>query len=141
MFRIQIMTKFEIGDFEKQLSYLKIGNGSKIAVVFPETAELMCSFLKDPEKTVSLYSMLLPIEYTVYVIGYNPEMPPDETPFTIIDRAAPFIKKYLGKAVIVGISYGGPNAICFAGKYPELVSKLLLIVSAYKVSEDRKSVV
>jgi pimeloyl-ACP methyl ester carboxylesterase len=129
------MVRYEIGNYESKFSYLKIGEGSKKAVVFPETAELTCSFIKDPLKTVKLYSMLLPKEFTVYVIGYNPEMPPEETPFTIVDRAAPFIKNKVGKAVIVGISYGGPNAICFAGKYPELVSRLLLIVSAYKVSE------
>lgn len=130
------MVKFEMGEFTKGIPFLKIGNGPKKAVLFRETEELTRSFVKAPKGVVQQYSLLLPKEYTVYVMGYNPIMPLDETPITIVDRLAPFIRQYIGKAAVIGISYGGPNAICFCARYPDLVSNLILIVTAHKISDQ-----
>jgi pimeloyl-ACP methyl ester carboxylesterase len=130
------MIEYETGFYLEEVPYIKFGKGSKKIVIFPQTGDLTCSLSKDPEEKVKLFSKLLPQNYTIYVLGYDPEMKEGTTGESISDQFAQVVKNKIGPATIIGISYGGQIAILFAAKYPELTSKLILIVSAYALSQD-----
>ncbi|QEE14492.1 alpha/beta fold hydrolase [Promethearchaeum syntrophicum] len=75
-------------------------------------------------------------DHQVYILGYEVNISVDKWCREIAADFALFIEKEVGPAIIVGISYGGAVAIPFADQNPELTEKLLLLVSAYGLSDD-----
>ena len=73
--------------------------------------------------------------FTVYVLSYGISLSQDYSYRKISEKFEEVIKENIGKATIIGISYGGFVALAFAADFPELTEKLILIVSAYKPSE------
>ena len=72
----------------------------------------------------------------VFILGYDINISADRWCREIAADFALFIEKEVGPAIIVGISYGGAVAIPFADQNPELTEKLLLLVSAYGLSDS-----
>jgi len=98
----------------------------------------MCSLALNPETEIKTYQQMLPKEFDrkVFILGYDVNISVDKWCREIAADFALFIEKEVGPAIIVGISYGGAVAIPFADQNPELTEKLLLLVSAYGLSDD-----
>ena len=118
--------------------YVKFGSGKKKLVIFPPSRDLMCSLALNPEAEIKTYRQMLPKDFDreVYILGYDVNISADRWCREIAADFALFIEKEIGPAIIVGISYGGAVAIPFADQNPELTEKLLLLVSAYGLSDD-----
>jgi len=73
--------------------------------------------------------------YTVYAIGRRPGLGPGATMADIAtDYAHALANEFKGEAVnIIGVSTGGSIALQFAADYPELVQKLALAATAYRL--------
>ncbi|WP_371805494.1 alpha/beta fold hydrolase [Candidatus Lokiarchaeum ossiferum] len=130
--------KYTRGFFlEGKYPYVRYGSGSQKIVIFPPTQELIFSIAQNPEKQLKNYvKMLSPLEdFSLYILGYDKTISEKQWCRDVAKDFAIFIKD-LGPVVIVGISYGGAIAIPFAEQNPELTKKLLLIVSAYGLSDD-----
>jgi pimeloyl-ACP methyl ester carboxylesterase len=125
----------ESGYFIQKYPYLKYGTGTKNLVVFPPTGELRVSLSKDPRGQAKMLSKFLPPDYTLWMLGYDQHLPPNMTNESVADDFAQFIKERVGSAVIVGISYGGTIAIPFAARHPELTEKLVLLITAHRLSD------
>ncbi|MHA1583779.1 MAG: alpha/beta fold hydrolase [Promethearchaeota archaeon] len=127
---------FELLIFQDRIPYMRIGNGSKTIIIFPPTGDLISSLLTNPKKQYIRYRHMIPKESTLYVLGYDKNLSKDHTAESIAADFAALIKKKIGPGIIVGISYGGTAAIPFAALYPELTLKLILLVSAHKLSDS-----
>ena len=125
---------FETGIFLNKIPFAKAGSGSKKMVIFPPTHHLMWDIRVDAEDQIKGYKKFVPDEYTFYILGYNPLLPKNHTSETIAADFAQIIRDEIGSATIMAISYGGSIAIPFAATYPDLVEKLILIVTAYGTS-------
>ncbi len=130
---------YQSGFFLKgKYPYAKWGSGKKKIVIFPPTQELIASIAHSPEKQLKRYlKMLAPItDFTLYILGYDKNVSKDQWCRDIAKDFAVFIEQEIGPATIVGISYGGAIGIPFADQNPELVEKLILLVSAYGLSDQ-----
>ncbi len=118
-----------------EMSYVSFGYGKKVFIVLPG--------LSDGLTTVKGKALLLADsyreffkEYTVYMFSRKDEMPQG---YSIRDMAVDQAKalKLLGieKVSIMGVSQGGMIAQTFAIDYPEMVEKLVLVVSAPRANE------
>lgn len=130
------LQNLESGLFLEKYTYIKEGIGSKNVVIFPPTGDLRVSIQNEPKQTIKQYRLFVPDIYTLFIIGYDPNSGPDFNNEQIAHDFGKFIKEKVGIAIIVAISYGGTVAIPFAAFYPELVEKLILLITGYKVSES-----
>lgn len=128
---------FETGLFLNKIPYIKSGSGAKNMVFFYGGSAILKSLedssIKDHRGIIQEY---VPEGYTYYIFGYE-EYPAKEYRLNqITDDFAQIIKDKIGKAVIVGISFGGFVAMRFAAKYPELTDQLILLISAHRFSAN-----
>ena len=126
----------QTGMFLNRIPYLKMGNGPNNLVIIRETSELFLSVGSAPEGQYKIFKRVIPPKYTLYILGYDKNLSDSNTEETIVDDYAKILKDEIGPSVLMGMSYGGLNAITLAGKYPDLVKKLILLVSAHKASEQ-----
>lgn len=127
---------YETGMFLSKIPYVKIGDGPKKVVIFPSTNEIVRNPAVKPEFARNLYSRYFSAEFTVYLLGYDPNLPPNHPPASIAEDFAEIIKTSIGPAIIVAISYGGFVAIPFAVRHHKLVTALILISTAYTLSPE-----
>ncbi len=128
----------ESGFFHDKIPYLKTWteHSTQNLVVFPHTAELIQSVYTNPQESAVLFRKFIPDIYTIYVLGYDRNLPLEHTSEQIADEFAQIIQEHIGPADIMAISYGGFIGIPFAARYPDLVKKLLLMVTAHSSSES-----
>ncbi len=127
------MVKFESGFFLDKIPYVKFGQGPKKVVLFQGSIALILKIgvsLKGEVKDMAKY---LTPDYTCYIFGYDRNLPQNITMEQIASDLATIIKD-IGKAIVVGKSYGGQIAITFAARYPELTERLILLSSGWKLS-------
>ncbi len=120
--------------FLNKIPYLKFGNGPKKVVMFQGSMALILKIGVSLKGEVKTNEFFLPPDYTCYILGYDRNLPEGITMEQITSDFALIVRE-IGKAVIVGRSYGGQIAIVFAARYPELTERLILLSSAWKLSE------
>jgi pimeloyl-ACP methyl ester carboxylesterase len=75
--------------------------------------------------------------YTVYVVNRRPGLPQGYTLADMADDYAAMVQDEFGGPVdVIGMSTGGSIAQVFAADHPELVNRLVLYSSAYKLGEE-----
>jgi len=103
-------------------------------IIFPPTHHLLWHVGIDGESQLSSYRLFIPPEFPLYIISYDPLLPPDHTSEGIAKDFKDFIEEVIQRPVILmALSYGGSVGIPFAGMFPELVIKLILVVCTYTV--------
>ena len=112
------------------IDYLTFGNGKKHLIIIPGVGDALlnvknlANFYKNKYKTFKDY-------YRITVISRRNNMPAN---FTTLDMAQDIIKLLehlnINEVDLMGISQGGMIAQLIAIKKPELVNKLVLIVTA-----------
>jgi pimeloyl-ACP methyl ester carboxylesterase len=128
--------EFETGIFLSKIPYVKIAGGPKNVVIFPSTNEIVRNPAIKPVFARDLYCRYFSEEYTIYLLGYDPNLPPNYPPASIAEDYAEIIKTSIGPSIIVAISYGGFVAIPFAVRHHKLVNSLILISAAYDLSPE-----
>jgi pimeloyl-ACP methyl ester carboxylesterase len=129
------MDAFTHGLFLEKIPYAKNGTGTKTAVIFPGTMDLILSLALDPAKAVKEYANSFPPEYTYYIFGYDRNLPTGATLDSITRDFGAIIEKEIGKATIIGRSYGGFIALRFASLFPHLTEKIFLLSGACGLSD------
>ncbi len=121
--------------------YVAFGEGKKNLVVLPG--------LSDGLWTVKGKAMLLAgsykrffNEYTVYMFSRKNDIPEGYSIEDMADDQAIAMKNLgIDRAIVMGVSQGGMISQYLAAKHPELVDKLILVVTAPYANETIKSVV
>lgn len=125
------------GFFKGGLPYNRLGKGSRALValqgLLPENRPLSGLTAR------ILLSPFVPLgqHYTVYAVNRRPGLPPG---YTLADMARDYAdmvrREFSGPVDVVGLSTGGSIAQVFAADHPELVRRLVLYSSAYKLGEE-----
>jgi pimeloyl-ACP methyl ester carboxylesterase len=122
------MTNVESGLLENGVPYIRGGSGRREAVVFLGANALFKPLDKtsDPRRYARQISRLLP-GHRFTILGYA-----GSTFEEIVRDMATAIPT--PPHLVVGISFGGFVAMRFAAQHPELVRRLVLLVSAHRFS-------
>ena len=125
----------EKGTFLGEFPYVRIGGGPEKLVILPGI-----TLENEPPGRLAAWTYRLGFgrfaeDHSVYVVNRRRGMPPG---YTTADMAADCarILEELGPSRVMGFSTGGSIAQHVALDRPELVTKLLLVVSACRLSED-----
>ena len=123
------------GYFQTGHPFNRTGEGPRDLIVFQG---LMFENKPQPIWFTRSYKFLTD-HFTVYEVLRKPGMPAGYTLETMADDYAELIKTEFNPPVdIIGISTGGSIAQVFATRHPELVRKLVIQSSAYKLSEPAR---
>jgi len=117
-----------------KIPFLKVGTGPKILVYLRGGPDLLLSVIANPVANGKSKQKLITADHTMYVLGYQRDLPPDTSIEQIADDFAEVIEKCIGKATIIGNSFGGLVALPLAANHPAIVNKLVLTASAYQFS-------
>ncbi|MBY8992260.1 MAG: alpha/beta hydrolase [Candidatus Lokiarchaeota archaeon] len=118
------------------LPYARIGNHPNI--LFNLEA---LSFKNEPSSGIALrlfikFAQAFTDEYTVYLVGRKQNVPESYTFEDMADDYAKMIRREFKEPVIImGVSTGGQIAQYLAANHPDIVQKLIIISTAYRVSE------
>jgi pimeloyl-ACP methyl ester carboxylesterase len=121
------------------LPYACIGNGARNLVVFEGL-----DFRHKPPSGIMLrmstgYLRGLENSYKVYIVSRRPGLPPGYSLSDMADDYAVMIKNELGGvADIIGVSTGGAIAQHFAIGHPDLVRRLVLAMTGFRLTEEGK---
>jgi pimeloyl-ACP methyl ester carboxylesterase len=122
----------ETGLLQEQFPYIRIGAGRKPLVVLPG----MVLDNKTPSRLVALYYRTgfrrLADEYTLHVVQHRHGLPGSDTRKIAADYV-PMLTE-LGRVGLMGLSTGGSFAQYIAIDHPELVERLILVVSGAYLS-------
>ncbi len=120
---------------DSKMYYVSFGSGSKKLIVIPGLSDGLSS-VKDKALVLSQPYREFLDEYTVYMFSRKENM---SEGYSIADMAKDQKKALdslgIEKAYIMGVSQGGMIAQSLAIEYPELVEKLVLVVSASYANE------
>lgn len=80
--------------------------------------------------------------FTIYLMSRRPDMPKGYTAQDMSDDFARMIRTDIGSSPvhIMGMSSGGSSAMHFAVDHPDLVNKLVLAMTGYKLNENGKQI-
>jgi len=126
----------EKGYFRDGLPYTRIGTSERILIDLealtyknaPQEGYMLKEFIK--------MHNLLAQEFTVYLVGRKPGMPENYLFNNMADDYAKMIQTEFKEPVdIMGISTGGCIAQFLGADHPDVVSKLVIVSAAYRVSE------
>jgi len=135
---------FETGLIGNKIPFIRGGTGPRRAVIFFGGNALFKRLDKssDPGRYASQVAKLLPPDFTFWILGYE-ESPPEEgyTLDTIVRDLEGAVRSGIGKPdLVMGISFGGFVAQRFAASHPDLVDRLVIMISAHRFSEGGWSV-
>ena len=121
------------------LPYACFGNGTRNLVVFDGL-----DFRHKPPSGIMLrmstgYLRGLTNDYRIYFVSRRPGLPPGYSLKDMSDDYAVMIKNELGGAAdIIGVSTGGGIAQYFAIDHPDLVRRLVLVMTGCRLSDQAK---
>ena len=121
------------------LPYARIGNGDRNLVVFEGL-----DFQHKPPSGIMLrmstgYLRGLSDSYKIYIVSRRFGLPPGYSLSDMADDYAIMIKNELGGAVdVVGVSTGGAIAQHFAINHPDLVRRLILAMTGFRLTDEAK---
>lgn len=125
-----------------KIPFVKIGSGSDPMIVLNGGQ----AFVRRPtparaQRDAKRIARLLPSNRTIYMLGYDPAPPPGYSIDMIVQDVAQILREETGPATVMGISFGGFVAARLAADHPDLVTDLILMVSAHRFSpEGRRSI-
>ena len=121
------------------MNYAEFGNGDKNLIMIPGLGD----GLRTEAKLVHMFALLygkFAKEYTVYVFSQKNVMPERySTRKMAKDMKEAMNILSIDKADVIGVSMGGMIAQHLAADYPEMVEKLVLVVSASRKNQYSQS--
>jgi pimeloyl-ACP methyl ester carboxylesterase len=131
--------KIEVGTFLGRIPFASVGDGARPIVVLSGGGAFVQRQSRDRVlKDVDRISRIMPPNRNFVLLGYE-QAPDEEHSITkIVDDAIAILDEIGAPVQLVGISYGGVIALQVAARRPELVSHLVLLISAYDFSAEGK---
>jgi pimeloyl-ACP methyl ester carboxylesterase len=128
--------KVTTGYFKKNLPYIRIGDSPRNLVIFGGL-----DFDHKPPSGLTLrmmanYFKRLAQGFTVYMVSRKPGLPAGYSMQDMSNDYATMIEEELGGPVdVMGLSTGGPMAQYFAVDHPDLVHRLVLAMTGYRLTK------
>ena len=109
--------------------YIRFGTGKKILILLPGLGDGLRT-TRGTALPMALYYRCLAKDYTVYMISRKTKLAPGASTRDMArDLREAMEELGIEKASLVGVSMGGMIAQHFAADYPELVERLVLVVT------------
>ena len=109
--------------------YIRFGTGKKNLILLPGLGDGLRT-VKGTAVPMALYYRALAKDFTVYMISRKKHLPQGHTTRDMAeDLKAAMEELGICKASVMGVSMGGMIAQHFAAEYPDLVEKLILVVT------------
>ena len=109
--------------------YIRFGSGKKNLIILPGLGDGLRT-VKGTAVPMALYYRSLAKDFTVYMISRKKHLPQGHTtPDMAEDLKAAMEELGIRRASVMGVSMGGMIAQHFAAEYPDLVEKLILVVT------------
>lgn len=122
-----------VGDTD--MDYVSFGYGDKAMIFLPGLSDGLKT-VKGKALFLAGYYRIFFEEYTVYMLSRKNDLPEVYSIREMADDAAEAMKALgINKAVVTGASQGGMVAQYLAINYPEMVEKLVIVVSAPRVND------
>ncbi len=122
-----------IGDTD--MDYVSFGYGEKALIFLPGLSDGLRT-VKGKALFLAGYYRIFFEKYTVYMLSRKNNLPEVYSIREMADDAAEAMKALgISKAVVTGASQGGMVAQYVAINYPEMVEKLVIVVSAPRVND------
>ena len=126
----------ESGTFLGEFPYVRFGNGPENLVILPGL-----TLENEPPSRLAAWTYRVGFgrfagDHTVYVVNRRRGMPQHYTTRDMAADYARVMEEELGPSRVMGFSTGGSIAQYVALDHPELVGKLVLVVSASRLSEE-----
>jgi pimeloyl-ACP methyl ester carboxylesterase len=128
------------GCYNDKIPFVRIGEGPKSVVIFPSSNELLRNPLANPAFPRDTYTRFFSEEYTIHLLGYDPNFSPGCSPNQIATEFREIIANQIGATTIMAISYGGFVAIPFAARFPDLVKRLILVSTGHQLESKGQAI-
>jgi pimeloyl-ACP methyl ester carboxylesterase len=130
------VTITETGTFLGRIPFARVGSQpSPVVVVAGGQAFVQRPTPERVARDARRIARIMPPGKSFLLVGYDPT-PPDYRLGTIGRDLGAILEQLGGKASVMGISYGGLAALRAVVDRPELVAKLVLLVSAHDFSAE-----
>jgi pimeloyl-ACP methyl ester carboxylesterase len=129
----------ETGLLAGKIPYIRGGSGPRHAVMFFGGNALFKRLDQSsgPGRYAGQIASLLPEGFRFTILGYEETPLPDNVLDTIVRDMAHVVRTDIGKQdLVTAVSFGGFVAQRFAADHPDLVDRLVLLVSGYRFSEE-----
>jgi pimeloyl-ACP methyl ester carboxylesterase len=132
-------SQVKTGYFKNNLPYVRINGGQNNLIIFDGL-----DFNHKPPSGLMLrmsigWAKRLTTEYTVYLVNRKPDLPIGYSMQNMSNDYATMIREEFEGAVdVIGMSTGGPIAQYFAIDHPDLVRRLVLAMTGYRLTEEGK---
>lgn len=121
--------------------YVAFGEGEKNLVVLPGLSDGFWTVKGKAWLLAGSYKRFFN-DYTVYMFSRKNELPKNYSIKEMADDQAEAMKNLgINKAIVMGVSQGGMVSQFLAANYPNLVEKLILVVTAPYANDTLKKVV
>ena len=121
--------------------YVAFGEGKKNLVVLPGLSDGLWTVKGKAMLLAGSYKRFFK-DYTVYMFSRKNDIPEEYSIEDMADDQAMAMRNLeIDRAIVMGVSQGGMISQYLAAKHPELVDKLILVVTAPYANETIKSVV
>lgn len=128
------------GLFLGRIPYVRLGSGPRRIVVINGGQGFVRRFsAESAARDARQITPLLPAGSTVIVLGYDAAPPPDYDMARIVGDVAAIMRSEIGPATVVGISFGGFVAVRLAAEHPDLVDRLILLITAHRFSAEGRA--
>ena len=132
------MTSIETGTFLGRIPFARVGSRpDPVLVVAGGQAFVQRPTPERVARDARRIARIMPPGRSFILVGYDPT-PPDYRLGTIGRDLGAILGELGGKSEVMGISYGGLAALRAAADHPELVARLVLLVSAHDFSAEGK---
>lgn len=123
------------------MDYVSFGGGEKKLILLPGLSDGLATVKGKALILAKPYRIFFD-DYTVYMFSRKNSLPAVYSIQEMADDQAEAMRRLgIEKAAVLGVSEGGMIAQCLAARFPGMVEKLVVAVSAPKVNEKIRSAV
>jgi pimeloyl-ACP methyl ester carboxylesterase len=131
-------SSLEFGQTPNGIPFVRGGSGPRHALILLGASSLFRPLgASEGQRYARTFDRLLPRDYRYTIMGYADHPPAGHSLDSIVEAVAATIEAEPTHPVtLIGISFGGFVALRLAARRPELVERLVLLVSAHRFSAE-----